>query len=359
MNAACHPQEAACDSLCRVLGFGVRSGLLALEWPLRWNQADLLRFLFLISLKNTPFYNFISFKSFMVWCFYSVIYCNYTPHYYFSLPLKIVALTRVMSTERWLITGWNLLLLYIYQRHNGSNSKCVIGGAIAHPSPHILSPASRPALGAQPEQQRDDRRSYIKFCELENVSVTRSNPLKNPLIKKFNRRLNHIIQSVCFSFQIHSSIAIRPVGPGRAVLHSQPHTYSTHTITHTPNSFLLLSFLFGLYFICFILFTLSFFRVCVFSFRLSSSPVSTSPCWVWGLWWWAHVQDYQKLVREQIVFLLLISPLFFLSPIMQWSVSAWGSVLGVGLLGLAAVNNPCADCAHLNWGCLSLNLFGG
>lgn len=187
----------------------------------------------------------------------------------------------------------------------------MIGVAIAHKAQR---PASRPALGVQPEQQRDDRRSYIKFCVLENVSVTLSNPLKKPLIKKFNRRLNHIIQSVCFSFQIHSSIAIRPMGLGCAVLHSQPHTYS-HTQPHLHwIHFFLLLFLFGFSFICIILSTLSYFRV-FFFFFLPLRPHPHPQCWDWrGLWWGAHVQDYQKLVREQILFLPLISPLFFCLP---------------------------------------------
>lgn len=141
----------------------------------------------------------------------------------------------------------------------------MIGVAIAHTA---TRPASRPALGVQPEQQRDDWRSYIKFCVLENVSVTLSNPLKKPLIKNFNRRLNHIIQSVCFSFQIHSSIAIRPMGPGRAVLHSQPHTYS-HTQPHLHwihfcSSFISFWFFYYLYY-----FIHSFVLSCVSSFSFS------------------------------------------------------------------------------------------
>ena len=145
--------------------------------------------------------------------------------------LKTVRVHRAMSHH----TVGIQKLMFIPQRHHGPDSNAVMGDAITH-SPFLQRP------GTQPKQQREDRHSYIRFCVLLKVSVTQSNFLKKPLIKKFNRRLNHIIQPVCFLFQIHSCGAIRPAGPRPAVLHTAPHklTYN-HTYT---NSFFLYFFWF-------------------------------------------------------------------------------------------------------------------
>lgn len=112
-------------------------------------------------------------------------------------------------------------LIFTPQRHYVSTSKSVMGGA-----------TTRTAFLQRPGQlsRRSAQTAEGRQCVTESLSDS-VQFLKKPLIKKFNIRLNHIIQSMCFLFQIHSCITIKPVGPKPAVLHTLPHTYS-HTQPH-------------------------------------------------------------------------------------------------------------------------------
>ena len=93
-----------------------------------------------------------------------------------------------------------------------SNSQSLLGGIIIHSSflPHPNRRFRRSALTAQ--RRQEEEKLHHGLCVSERLSDS-FQPSRKFLIKKFNRRLNYIIHSVCFSFQIHSCIAINPVGP--------------------------------------------------------------------------------------------------------------------------------------------------
>lgn len=131
-------------------------------------------------------------------------------------------------------------LMFIPRGHYGSNADSAMGGAITR-RPSLQQPGQLSRHSARAAEGRRGELHQV-FGVLPNVSDS-VQFLKEPLIKKFNRRLNHIIQSVCFLFQTHSCRTIRTAGPRPVVLHTQLHTLS-HTKPHRITFFLpsLLSF---------------------------------------------------------------------------------------------------------------------
>lgn len=160
-------------------------------------------------------------------------------------------------------------LLFIPLRHYGSNSISVMGGAITR-SPVLQHPG---LLSRRSAQTAEGRQGWLHqvLCVTESLSDS-VQFFKKPLIKTFNRRLNHIIQSVCFLFQI-SCIAIRPAGLSLR-FYTRNHT---HTRTHQPHIHKI-SFI-SLYFFSLLFYTPSFLRV--FSFSLTPQLPSLQPLhWV-------------------------------------------------------------------------------
>lgn len=144
--------------------------------------------------------------------------------------------------------------MFISQRHNGSNSKSVMGNAITH-NPILQHPGQLSRHVAQTAERRQGWLHQV-LCISESLSDS-VQFLKKPLIKKFNRRLNHIIQCVFLvsdSF-LHSNQSSRSLACGFA-----------NTTTHTQH--FLSSFVsFG-----FLLFLL-FYSPWLFTLTLSSTPI--------------------------------------------------------------------------------------